>query len=334
MSIWVRLGYFLPATEVAAHSAPSWETLADGGNGECSFDLALSAKTLPPLLERGTPLEIICGGTRVWLGRIGDYDRSEGRVIGRGIHTDAYQIPAIDGAGNVTRNIVTAMNTATLPPWGWRVDNSNGVSGTATGDATAPQMVGQLFDEYAAQFGYRWGQDANATVYIAADPTTPTWLATPDTAAFGMTDESTPNHLIGRYFDGTVNASAIRYLPDVKVGRAEFRDLTDRGTLTTAEANAILDAELAAAATRPGWVNGVTLHRDQLTTVGGTPAFLPSVTARTMIRAHGLMADGLVQAPWLDVVIGKTRYTAGEDSIYVEPANTAPRTLVDVIAAT
>lgn len=331
MGAWIRFDLTTPATEIAAHSAPTWETLADGGNGSCEFDLALSAKTIHPSLRRGALLEILYGPQRTWLGRVDDYDRTEGRVIGRGIHTDAYQIPALDSGGNVTRDVLTALYTASEAPWNWFVGNPGSLSGAATGDATSPQMVGQLFDEFAAQQGKRWGQGPNGTPYVEADPTSPSWLATPETAAFGSTDESSPTYLMGTYSNGTSKPTTIRSKAGATVARTEFRDLTDRGVLTLAQANAILDAELVA--TGPGWVNGVTLHREQLTTLGGTPAFLPAVRARTMMRAHGLMADGVIQAPWLDVVIGKTRYTAGSEVIYLEPANTAPRTFVDVQSA-
>lgn len=331
MSIWVRLGGTTPATELAAHSAPTWERLADGGFGECSFDIALSAKTAPPLLREGTMLEVICGGNRVWWGKVNDYDREGGRVIGRGIQTDAYQIPAFDAGGNVTRDVVTAINTAAATPFFWPVNNLNGISGSATGDSTAPQMVGQLLDEFAAQLGYRWRLDSNGTIFVGADPTTPTWLATPESAAFGLSDESAPTLLVGRYYNGTTNVTAFRQKAGATTIRTEIRDLADRGTLTLAQVNTILDAELGM--TGPSWVNGVTLSREQITTLGGTPAFLPSVIAGTMIRAHGLMADGLIGAPWLDITIGKTRYTAGEDSIYIEPAGVVPRTAVDVWAA-
>lgn len=327
----MRLGGWLPATEIAAHSAPTWETLADGGHGEASFDLALSAKVLPPLLEKGTLVEIMLGGSRLYAGRINDYDRSEGRVIVRGIQTDAYQLPALATVG-ITRDIVTAINTAIAPPYNWIANNRNGVAGVAVGDSTQPQMVGQLFDEYVAQLGFRWYMDTDFTIFMGADPTTPTWMATPESAAFGATDEGTPTVLIGRYFNGTGNVNALRTKAGATVMRTEFRDLTDRGTLTGPQADAILDAELTV--TGPSWVNGITLNREQLTTMGGTPAFLPTVHARSsMLRAHGLMADGLIQAPWLDVVIGKTRYTAGDDSIYLEPAGAVPRTAVDVWAA-
>lgn len=331
MSIWIRLGGRMPATELAAHSAPTWETLADGGNGESSFDLSISTKVLPPLLATGTLLEIMCGPRRLWLGRIGDYDRTEGRVVGRGIHTDAYQIPALDSGGNVTRNFLSALNVAASAPWNWLVGNPNGVSGVASGDATSPQMVGQLADELAAELGKRWGQGPDGDLYLQADPSTPTWLATPEAAAFGQTSESEFTVMLARYFNGTANVTSA---PVFKAGsevRTDIKDYTDKGTLTAGQVATMLQTELGM--TAPGWVNGVTLHREQLTTMGGTPAFLPAVTARTMMRAHGLLADGVVQAPWLDVVIGKTRYTAGEDVIHLEPANKAARTFTDVIAA-
>lgn len=331
MTIWVRLGGWLPATEIAAHSAPTWETQADGGHGEASFDMAISAKVLPPLLERGTLVEIMLGGSRLHVGRINDYDRAEGRVIVRGIQTDAYQLPAL-GPDGVTRDIVTAINTAVAAPYNWIANNRNGVAGVATGNTTQPQMIGELFDEYVAQLGYRWYLDTNLTVFMGADPASPTWMATPDAAAFGATDEGSPTMLIGRYFNGTENVNAVQTKAGARVVRTEFRDLTNRGTLTGPQADAILAAELTTSG--PSWVNGITLSREQLTTIGGTPAFLPAVHARsTMLRAHGLMADGVIQAPWLDVVIGKTRYTAGEDTIYLEPANKAPRGLEDVVAA-
>lgn len=331
MTIWIRLGGWQPATEIAAHSAPTWETLADGGHGEATFDMALSAKALPPLLNKGTLVEIMCGGGRLHAGRINDYDRAAGRVVVRGIQTDAYLLPALAAVGT-TRDLVTAISTVTAAPYNWIGNNRLGYAGVAQGTSTEPQMLGQLFDEYCAQYGYRWYLDTNYTLFMVPDPTGPTWLATPESAAFGQTDESSPTLLVGRYFNGTDNVNTARFKTGYTEVRTEYRDLTERGTITAAQANAILDAELSVSG--PSWVNGITLHREQLTTMGGTPAFLPMVNARsTMLRAHGLMADGLIQAPWLDVVIGKTRYTAGEDTIYLEPANKVPRTLVDVIAA-
>ncbi len=328
---WVRLNGTTPATEIAAHTPPTWETWADGGNGGSSFVLNLSAKRDSHLLKPGTLMEILYGCYRVWLGRVEDFDRTTATVTGRGIQTDALTIPALDGTGAATRNLTTALTTAAAVPWSWRFLNFGLGSYTATGDSGEPLMMGQLLDLIAEQTGKRWGQLPNSGLYLRSDPTVPTWLTSPDSSVFGHTDEGRATHLVGRYNTGAGYATTTRGTGSP--ARAELVDLTDRGTLTLAQANAILDAALAARGpSRYGLVNGTTLSREQVTTIGGTPAALESVRAGSMVRAHGIAYSGMsTTAP--NMVIGKTRYTAGETTIYLEPVDIAPRTLRDVIAA-
>lgn len=330
MSCWVRLDGRLAATEIAAHSAPTWETLADGGSGESSFELALDVKSDHPLLKPGKRLEIFYGSYRVWLGRVGDWDRENGRVVGRGIHTDAYGVPAFDGGGAATRDLGTALAVAVAAPWSLLVNNFDGVSGAAVGDSTEPLTMGALLDAIAQQEGRRWGVRPNTALYLRADPTVPQWLASPESSVFGSTDEDRPTHLVGLFFDGVNNVPTTR--GSGSPARAEFVDLTGRGTLTLATVNSMLDNALAKTGTRNGWVNGATLQREQITTIGGTPAALESVRAGSMVRALGVGYAGMSSSS-PDMVIGKTRYTAGSDMIYVEPVNKAPRSLAEVIAA-
>jgi hypothetical protein len=73
---------------------------------------------------------------------------------------------------------------------------------------------------------------------------------------------------------------------------------------------------------------------DQLTTIGETPADLASVWGGQMVRIFASpTASPVMQAMWVDTLIGKTRYVGGADRIYLEPVNTAPRNYADVIAA-
>lgn len=332
---WIRLGGWLPASEIAAHTPPTWETLADGGNGVASWEVGGTGKVAHQLLAPGTLAQIMLGALPVWTGRIADYDRADGQVSGRGIHVDAQHIPALDSLGAATRDTFVATTVAYGSPWRWYVSNPNGVGGTVLGDATDPVMVAELYDQYATQEGKRWGQDGAGALYLTTDPTVPQWLTVGDSAMFGATSEGAANVLVGRYFDGTQNLTTIRSAVGGGAnGVGETVDLTGRGTLTTSQANGILDAALGAQRTGNGWVNGVELTREQLTTMGGAPAHLASVRAGQMVRAHGIgygfAAHG---APYLDTVIGKTRYTAGDESIYIEPVDTAPRNLVDVLAA-
>lgn len=329
---WIRLGGTTPATEVAPHSPPTWETLASGGNGEATFELGRSAKFESHLTRPGLPLEIFVGAMRVWFGRIGDFDRETGQVVGRGVHTNGQNIPALVD-GNATRNLEAAFAYAAASGWDWPVRlNGNAVNGL--GDSGEPLMIWPLIELIAEQNGQRAVVDPDGKLFLAADPTAPTWTITPEAAAFGQTNEDQSTVLIGRYSTGVgPNLTTIRPNPLPANPRSELIDLTGEGTLTGAQADAILDAMLAGRS-QTGWVNGVTLHREQITR-NGTPAFLPEVHARNrMVRAQGMAtAFGAMHATWVDAVLGKTKYTAGSDVIYLEPVNKAPRTLTEVTAA-
>lgn len=331
---WVRLGGWLPLTEVAAHSAPTWETWADGGDGPASWAMSTSAKFAPHMLRPGTLAEIMLGLMPVWRGRIGDYDRITGEVTCRGLHTDALRIPALDGSGNATRVFTTALSTAVAAPWRWRVSNPNNVTGTPAGDSADPMMVAALLDALAQENGSRWGLEASGVLYMRPDPTFPSWLISPDAAAFGTTDEDVATHLVGRYDTGSGYDTVVVGDTSAPSPSAELVDLTPRGTLTAFEAEAVLNGILSLRGSRTGWINGVTLNREQVTNMGGEAAPLGAIRAGWMARAHGVAAMNFgTTALSTDAVIGKTRYTAGDSMIYLEPVNTAPRTLSDVIAA-
>jgi len=198
-------------------------------------------------------------------------------------------------------------------------------------------MVWPMIEALADETGARAYFDPDGALYVTADPTTPTWTIAPEAAAFGQTTEGQATRLVGRFLNIAtgLNETTIRVAAGEVVARAEIVDLIDRrGAMTLAQANSILDAALAATKAKTGWVNAVTLHREQITR-NGTPAYLPAIHARNrMVRAQGVPATfGDIQATWLDAVLGKTTYTAGEDTITLEPVDTAPRTLTDVLAA-
>lgn len=319
ITLWIG-GY--PATEIAAHTPPSWELLADGGTGEVSFALALSARSQHPALRPGSLVQVLCGGRPVAYSALMDPDRTTWECKAYGLQNAGFL--ALDAAGNVTRDLGVAIAQAIAR--GWRVRNpaGHGVGYTVPGDSTEPQAIGSLITEAAV--GQRWGIRPDAAVYVQSDPTEISYRATPDSAIFGTTNESTVTHLVGVYFDGTTNQKIIRPpgLTAVPNRTEEPVDLTGAGTLTSGDAAAILDGMLKDR-TQVGVTNGVTLHREQLMTVGGTPAFLAGVQAGLLVRADGLVsARASVQTPFQDFVIGKTKYTAGSDNIYLEPVNASP----------
>lgn len=326
-SIWLRIAG-TPGTEIAAHTPPSWETSADGGCTTASFAFALSARAVHQSLRAKSLVQIMSGPAPIWTGLLSEPDRTTGECNAYGLSSALRTRLAFDSGGNLTRELAYAITQAIAR--GWPGSNPKGVTGTVAGDPDAnPITVGALLDQYAEQTGMRWGVNGAGELYMSADPTIPKWLASPGAAAFGVTDEDTPTRLAGRYLAGPgTYAMALVGTGDTE----EAIDLTEWRTLTAAQAEGILGGMLLRAGDTK-WTNGVTLHREQLTTMGGQRSFLPGVVGGQLMRAHGLSQGVTSQSPWLDVTIGKTRYTAGEDVIYVEPVNTAPRTLRAVVAA-
>lgn len=327
MSIWLRIGGY-PATEIAPHTPPTWETWAEGGTGSISWAFALTPRSQHQALRPNVLVEVMCGPLPLASGLLADPDRTTWECTAYGLGAAAQQYLALDGVGSNTRDLFSAIDTAIFN--GWPVRNTSPVAGTAAGDATGnPVSVAQILNDYAEQTGQRWGVTPTRRVYMSPDPVKPHWLAAPDAAAFGTTSEGRANRIYGRFEDATTGAYLTAAAGTGAPQRAE--DLTKRGPLSMAAAEAILTGMLQRDRARVAWTNGVTLTRDQIQTMGGTPAFLPAVRAGQMMRSFGLSYAS--SALRIDTVIGKTRYTAGDDVIFVEPVNTAPRNFVDVTAA-
>lgn len=326
---WVRLGGAMPATEIAEHTPPTWETLADGGIGEVSLTFALDSQVVHPLLATGTLVEVFYGAEAVATAQVTEYDRNTGALAGYGLSAHANKLLALSGTGAPTRDLFQAITTAQA--WGWPAQNPNLAGGLASGAADAPVFLGELFTQRAAEHGFRWGVDGRGDIYLRADPGIPTYMIMPGAAAFGTTDEGAASHLVGTYRDVTSDTLQTLIWPPSGTPRAhEVVDLSESGPMSVTEAGRILGGLLSLDSVT-GWTNGVELGPEQIT-LNGVPADLALVTAGQMARATGFSAD-LADAPWLDVVIGKTRYTAGADVIYLEPTNKAPRTFVEVQSA-
>ena len=328
-AIWVRLGGQRLA-DVGTYSPPTWETLADGGCGMAELTVTTSRTAPHHLLRTGTILEIVAGAMGVYKGEVTEYDPDTGGLHAAGLSTSLYRRLALDNLGQPTRNPAVAIWQAAVR--GWQGTDPHGVTvntdipGTADGH---PTSVGELLDDWAEAAQVRWGVDGLGQLYAhPIEPAEPKWLASPGVAAFGATDEGSPTMLAGAYVD---SLGALRTAFAGSSGIEEHVDLTGRGVLNQAQAEAVLAGLLALRGGR-GWVNSVSLTPDEITNSGGAPAYLPGVVAGDTLRTFGV---GYVTAGsmTLDAVIGKTVHTAGSRLITLEPVNTAPRSFADVLAA-
>lgn len=322
-----------PATEIAPPSPPIIETWADGGCGSLTFDFAMSAKRGHQLLYPGALVQCFVGLSPIFSGRLKEPNRASWELIAYGHAEHARNLPALTGAGAATRDVAVAANTARTA-WSWVGADPTGVmTGVVAGDDAGPQPLGTLFDQRAEEVAKRWGVDARGRLFLRADPTSPTLLLTPDAAALGQTDEGAPSHMAGRYVTTGGVLDTVFWPSGGTVTNAPTVDLTDRGRLTLMQAGAILGGMLNLQSGRAAWTSGMTVHRSQLQ-VNGVAPFLPTIKAgESMVRLNGLpaaFAAGITQ----NVVVGKTKWDAGApDLIYLEPVNTAPRSLESVIAA-
>lgn len=326
-----------PASRIAPHGPLTYESLADGGCGAASFSFSIPPRSQHHALRPGHIVRGMTGPVPSYAGEITGYDRQTGKVTVRGIAAAATGYFALDEVGNATRNIATAAIVAAQA--GWPVVSAT-LTGTAAGDTSnGPQRLSALFDDMAADLGARWGIDRWQRYFMRADPdpatVAPQWRIKPGVATFGTTAEGVPSHYVARYDNGTNYLSVIVPHPDASrmVYQAEDLDLTDRGTLGVMQATAIAGGEHALHSGRGRRINGVTLYRDQLTTIGGTPAAPEQVRGGQLARAMGVAVDGLSPGMWHDFVIGTVLHTQGEDELYIEPVNTAPRSHAAVIAA-
>lgn len=319
----------VPATEIAPHSPPTWETQADGGSWLASWAFALSSKSQHRALYPGAIVHITAGASSLWTGRLNDPDRSTWECTASGLSAHAHQLTALDETGAVTRNLGEAI--ARCQAAGWAATNPLGLDATASGDSGDPQSLGSLLDQYCSEVGQRWGVDGAGRLYIQGDPSAPTLLLMPDAGAIGNTDEGSPSHMVGRFINVGGTYSTTRRPDTGVVTSEETVDITDRGELTLAEANTILDGMLTRRG--PGWTNGITVTRDQLGIRRSvTPMFLQA--HREVLQMHGAPAAFLSLSTRLTTPVGKTRFdSANPDEIYLEPVNTAPRDVRSVTAA-
>ncbi len=339
MSLQLRVGD-LWAYEIAGWGELTYSHAADGGCKAASWRMDLTPTYLHPMLRRGQLVEIFCGPSRLWVGVLTEPDMADSWTFNAvGLSMLGADYLCLDGSGNSTSTPNTAIDQAIIRGLPWqRVPARFSVSLPFTaGDGTESiGYVGALLDAWADSNGKRWGVDADGVLYSVADPTVPTWHATPGSGRFGLADDNYASDLYIRYTSSGGFATATDGDPAARLqfGRKEFPvDATSRGLLTAAQAKAVATGLLAKGRAQLGWTNSLELSAYQLTTPGGIPAFLPAVKAGDLVRMFGVLNEQGQPLHYVDWVIGETSYAAGAKSINLAPVGLADRTLLDVLTA-
>lgn len=292
-------------------------------------------------LQRRPLVEIMDGPVCRWRGTLTEPDRESWSLTALGLCRQAEHCLCFDGAlatSSVPNTAVDEGIARGILNW-TRPASLSSVAFSAATTTDGLNYLTPLLDGWSEEAGVRWGVGADGAVRAAADPTVPTYQITPNVARLNLADDDYASHLYGRRLSGaSTYQTHTRDDPDAAArwGPREFGvNLTGLGIITNLRAAAILEGMLAKGKARTGYTNRIEVASSQLLTAGGLPAHLPSVTAGQMVRLNGFFDDSrlLSGKTYVDIVIGETNYTDGEDVIVLAPVGLVPRTLSDVLAA-
>jgi hypothetical protein len=316
----------------------SYSTKWPGGCDEATVTVYLPPTFRHPALSQGKRFEVMDGSSCVWLGQVGHVDWSTGEVTADGLYAAASRFPSLaaDGTASARAGVAVDQAISRGAPWSGR----SGFPTLTIADAESTNglnTVAQVLDAAADESGLRWAVFEDGIVAMSADPTSPKWQIAPGLVELGQDDTEFATQLVVRYFDsGTSSYTTLIKADSTSVAMygvvEQPVDLTGWGPMTASKATAKANGILAKGRARLGWTNSVTVGPYQLKTMGDLPADLSMVKAGQVVRAHGIY-DARNLTPYRDLVIGKCSYSPGDGTVTLEPVDTQPQTLADVVEA-
>jgi hypothetical protein len=307
------------------------------GCKEASWSIYLPSGKRHPALYRGALVELMRGAKVIWAGVLAEPNWREGRMVANGIAYEASRYPALDGSGNgsSTPSVVAAANMTR----GWPILGVDDSVWTAAFTATAEGSNDQtaLYDAVTDALGQWWHVQADQILRMTAAPTEPTLHIRPKVVDLGNTDDDYASVVAVRYqASASTYATALREDTDATARfgyRVFMHDVTAYGEITAAAASIIGDGILAKGRARLGWTSSIEVSSSELLTNGGVSADLAKVEGgRQLLRVHGLY-DNLQWLPGrthLDVLIGESVYTDGDDVITLNPVGKVAETLEEI----
>lgn len=301
-----------------------------GGCWSLSWDMDVTSGWTDARIVQGASVEAFLGSSRIWVGFLDEFDPGEGSFEARGQGRRFETMVAKDNVG-LTTDLTAAINWAgfrgsgvgTVQTWGTVEDNSG-----------EPRTIEELADMWAEENpGKYWYVDRMGAMWQGEDPTEPRWWVMPGTAALGVTDDEYATSWAGWYFDsGTSTYKMVTASTSATVAVEKAVDLTARGAISQAKAQAIVDGFLAQSERRTGWTNPITVSSLSLANKGGGYAGLGMVKAGDMIRLQGFR-DQRQAAPYTDAVVGESVWDVDAGEITLKPVDTADRDFSSVVEA-
>lgn len=309
-----------------------------GGCQEVSWQMTATFGSRLPTVVRGALTEVVWGGWPIWTGKLQepDWNGTDVALTAAGLFREGERYMAFDSSTNTTDVASTAVDEAIARGLQWTRSSSVPTTALASGTTDPVNSVSALLDAHAEKDGARWGVDAFGVVYFATEPTTPTFYVRPGSGDLGIADDNYASHVVlrhvtttGAYRSAVYPAGFAATTYEAKYGHSEFvRDITDRGPITDADADALAQAVYERSKQRPGWTNGLELAHGEVLNEGGKPVHPLRVAAEgygKVIRLLGVM-DEIGLTSYTDFVVGGTAWSeSSPDVVSVTPVGLAKR---------
>lgn len=322
-----------PEVRVGGHwmsSIAAWGGLRHSTNRKGSIEVSwtiavdvLGRHWRHPALVYGALVEVYLGPIVLWVGTLDEPDWDSGQMVASGAPRDGETAASLDGSGTGTTKPETAIAAAIARDavtW----SGHDAIGDTAVGnadDAGGLVTLASVLDAWAETNGTGWAIDMNRRVVEATtNEAVVTWHVVPGSGVLGSAADDRVDRVLVRYvFTTSGNLATATF----GTGRIEKTvDITDRGYMTSAAATDV--AESIWNDHQPGWTNGLTLRRGQVTTPGGVIADLALIKGGDTIRLLGV-PDPRGVAHNLNVVVEDTDYDWTEDEIQVNPVGRSAR---------
>lgn len=322
-------------------SVTSWGDLSfgfswPGGCNQLSFTATTKYGTRIGSLLRAAPVELSWAGQTVWAGMIQEpeWNGSQVSVTAQGAFREAVQYAPLDGSNDPTDNALTAVTQAVARGLDWTISGT--IPNTALNADSPFGNVAGVLDAHATRLGQRWYVGADRVVYMAADPTTPSYHVRAGAADMGIAPDDFASQVVLLYNDsGTLLVEAAIYpsfgsggVYETTYGHAEWmKDITDQGPMSAATAAGIAQAVYEKAKQKPGFTNGLALGVGEILDANWQPVHPARVALEAwgrVVRAHGI-PDMALSTPYTDFVVGSTGYGEGSPLVTVNPVGLAAR---------
>jgi hypothetical protein len=314
-----------------------------GGCKEASWVMTANYGSRLPLLTRGALVEVLWGGWAIWAGTLQepDWNGRDVSLTASGLMRLGERYMAFDGSANTTDVASTAVDAAIMKGLPWIRHSSVPTTALASGTTDPVNSVAALLDAAAEKAGQRWGVDAVGSCFFAADPAAASLAVRPGVGDLGIADDNYASNVVLRHVTTTSTYRSAVYPPfgtvsayEAKYGHSEFvRDITDRGPIADADADALAQKVYERSKQRPGWTNGLELANGEVMNVGGKalhPLWVAATGWGKRMRLDGV-PDEVGLTSYTTFVVGGTAYAEGSNVVNVTPVGLVSRTQEDVL---